>query len=162
MNPNIEPHRIRNFYKHFSQSEDCWEWTACRDRDGYGIFNMGELGENFRANRASWIIHNGPIPKRMMVLHKCDNRPCVNPKHLFLGTNDENMKDMVNKGRAARGVKNVNSKITEHHAFMIKHLSLAGNRICDIMKQLSLPRKTVEHVVYGNTWKHVPWPKAKS
>lgn len=77
--------------------DECWEWNGCRDKDGYGI-KMANC-YNWRTHRFAWTWANGPIPKGMMVLHRCDNPPCCNPRHLFLGTNTDNMRDRSLRGR---------------------------------------------------------------
>ena len=79
------------------ETDECWEWIAFKNKDGYGLF--GYNGKNQKAHRVSWQLHNGPIPDGLCVLHKCDNPSCVNPNHLFLGTNADNIKDRVNKNR---------------------------------------------------------------
>ena len=75
----------------------CWLWTAHTADFGYGRMHI--VGGPARTHRISWELHNGPIPAGMLVLHHCDNPPCVNPAHLFLGTAGDNMRDMVAKGR---------------------------------------------------------------
>lgn len=79
---------------------ECWEWLGSKDKDGYGYF-----GHKDKAHRFSWKINNGVIPHKIHVLHKCDNPSCVRPQHLFLGTHEDNMKDMAKKGRAKWGGK---------------------------------------------------------
>lgn len=79
---------------------DCWIWTLAKDKDGYGVAHKGR--GNFRAHRISYETFIGPIPEGFSVCHHCDNPPCCNPAHLFLGTNQDNMDDMVAKGRKPR------------------------------------------------------------
>lgn len=76
---------------------DCWVWIGCKNPKGYGQF-WGQ-DKMIGAHRYSWILKKGSIPNDLCVLHKCDNPPCVNPDHLFLGTQSDNMKDMAQKGR---------------------------------------------------------------
>lgn len=76
----------------------CWEWTGARLVKGYGL--VGNVGGTIQAHRAAWLLTHFVIPDGMQVLHRCDNPPCINPAHLFLGTPADNMRDMVAKGRA--------------------------------------------------------------
>lgn len=86
--------------------DDCWEWLAVRNSDGYGKFRMPGDKSMESAHRAVWRLVVGPIPDDLHVLHRCDNRGCVNPRHLFLGTQADNVYDMVAKGRhVKRGQK---------------------------------------------------------
>lgn len=85
------------FWYHVDKSGECWIWTASCGEKGYGQFKVGKTME--RAHRVAWELENGPIPDGIDVLHTCDNRKCCNPKHLFLGTDLDNMRDMINKGR---------------------------------------------------------------
>ncbi|MGW2169160.1 HNH endonuclease signature motif containing protein [Streptomyces sp. NPDC001705] len=81
--------------------DGCWEWGASRHRNGYGQFHLPGK-RHALAHRASWLLLFGPIPDGLHVLHRCDNRPCVRPDHLFLGTRVDNMQDMAAKGRRGR------------------------------------------------------------
>jgi len=95
-----KPHKMR-FDKKWTPVPvtGCWVWTAGTTAAGYGYF---DYEDEIHAHRASYTMHIGPIPAGMHVLHKCDVRQCVNPDHLFLGTQVDNMKDMAAKGRAQR------------------------------------------------------------
>jgi hypothetical protein len=81
--------------------EDCWVWTAALGSTGYGHLggNRRRAQPDYKAHRLSWELHHGPIPEGLSVLHRCDNPPCVNPAHLFLGTQRDNVIDAVQKGR---------------------------------------------------------------
>lgn len=92
------------FWSQVSQGDvqECWEWQSCLNPNGYGrIGHGGRGGRKCAAHRVSWEIHYGAIPDSLWVLHKCDNPACVNPNHLFLGSHQDNMDDMIAKGRAA-------------------------------------------------------------
>ena len=91
------------FWSKVDKSGDCWIWTAYKRPDGYGQF--GFEGTQHKAHRVSWVLANGTIPEGLHVLHRCDVRECVNPEHLFLGTNTDNMRDMIEKGRQSKGLK---------------------------------------------------------
>jgi hypothetical protein len=98
---------IERFMNKFTKNPGgCWEWTSAMGGEGYGNVTLRKLAQrlnrrstSFRAHRISWMIHKGPIPEGMFVMHKCDNRICVNPEHLCLGTHQDNMDDMMKKGR---------------------------------------------------------------
>lgn len=90
--------RFRTWYI-LAGPDECWLWFGSKDPDGYGNFKID--GKQTRANRISYLIHKGDFDPALYVLHTCDNPPCVNPNHLFLGTKQDNTEDMKSKGRHA-------------------------------------------------------------
>ena len=83
-----------------ASSDACWPWLATHGRFGYGEFKVGgRSGRSVKAHRVAWELTHGPISDGLFVLHRCDNPPCCNPGHLFLGTHADNMRDMAQKGR---------------------------------------------------------------
>ena len=87
------------FWKYVLKSNGCWEWQGLRTVGGYGLYWI-ERNQQTTAHRVSWLIAYGPIPDGIEVLHSCDNPPCIRPQHLFLGTQQDNIDDMIRKGRA--------------------------------------------------------------
>jgi len=85
------------FWAKVRKTKKCWLWTAATNEKGYGIFGVRKFTD--KAPRISWRLTRGPIPEKLFVLHHCDNPLCVNPDHLFLGTNNDNVRDMFNKKR---------------------------------------------------------------
>lgn len=119
--------------------DSCWTWQAGRSKNprgkpGYGCFYLGSRVDRTRrmhaAHRVAWELTNGPIPDGMKVLHRCDNVVCVRPDHLFLGTQGDNVKDMIAKGRkvAARGSRQGSAKLTEEQVKQIRAAYQKGSR----------------------------------
>ena len=148
--------------------DDCWEWVASRNSQGYGQFSIG--GRKFaRAHRFSWELHNGPIAGGLFVCHQCDNPSCVNPSHLFLGTNNDNIQDAVKKGRIASGDRSgarthpermnhahgeahQNAKLTEKQVIMI----LRDNRLHrEIAAEYGVSRGLVSMIKRGIAWTYI-------
>ena len=93
------------FWGFATPADGCWPWRGARQQQGYGQLRVGRKGPVISAHRLSWELHNGPIPEGLWVLHHCDNPPCVNPDHLFIGTQADNMAYMIAKGRKAKHYK---------------------------------------------------------
>jgi hypothetical protein len=132
----------------------CWLWKGHIDITGYGIFWI--YGQNRLAHRASWKIFNPTIfLNDKHVLHKCDVKRCVNPDHLFLGTEADNHKDKANKGRSARGVKNASAKLTEEQVLEIRkiYLNIKSTRLVSLMYGVS--KSTIKRIVNRTGWKHI-------
>lgn len=136
-------------------SDGCTEWTGRIDRHGYGRFRSPS-GRVVQAHRAAWEIANGQIPDGLYVLHTCDNRRCVNPSHLFLGTRKDNNNDMLIKKRGARGEKNGNAKLTKPSVEFIRSEFLSRRMSSlELGKKYGIGRNYVYQLVHSNRWKHV-------
>ena len=146
------------FFRHVVKlpgSNACWEWIgALHPLTGYGY--CGYKGRVQRAHRVSWQIAFGVIPNGLWVLHKCDNRRCVNPKHLFLGNQQDNTDDMVAKGRVAKqfGETNGLAKLTSTKVFEIR--ARAGTvSNTQLANEYGCSRRAISFIVRRETWKHL-------
>ena len=145
---------IARFWEKVDKTGDCWEWTAYKNRQGYGVFGLGR--KSVLAHRVAWTLVEGDIPHGVCVLHTCDNPQCVSPEHLFLGSNQDNMDDKVQKGRQSRlrGSKNGRATLTERDVLEIRSLyprmyqyQLAG--------LFGVSQPTICKVVNRNSWAHI-------
>lgn len=132
----------------------CWPWRGARNRKGYGRFNVE--GANRHAHRVAYALA-GSDPGDLCVLHRCDNPACVNPGHLFLGTNADNNRDMCQKGRArpCRGSQNGRAKLTEHDVREIRRLHAAGHGCKRLARQFGVSAFAVLTIFNGQGWRHV-------
>ena len=147
------------FFKKVIKTDGCWLFEGCIDSSGYGrCFKGSNFGENF-AHRVSWTIFFGEIPIELKVLHKCDVRNCVNPEHLFLGTQKENVHDMIKKGRrgdhgASLGEKNSMSKLTNKDIILIRRNPWKISQK-EMAEKFKVGEMTISRVVRGLLWKHI-------
>lgn len=149
----------RRFWERVRKGPGCWEWVGAKVRDGYGELTLGGSTARVRAHRLSWALHKGAIPNGMLVLHKCDNRSCVRPDHLFLGTQSDNNHDMAQKGRArsprVKGTANGASKLTEAQVRELRLLREQGWLLRDLAAKYDLSVPQIWHITKRNSWKHV-------
>ena len=141
--------------------------TGACDRRGYGrpgyaigLYPSGQpMTKRYYAHRRSYEIHKGQIPVGMLVLHKCDNPPCCNPDHLFLGDDASNRADCVAKRRHAHGESNSRARLTEQQALEILRDFRAENKRKTNMRELAskygVATVTVQALVTGRSWKHL-------
>jgi predicted transcriptional regulator len=149
--------------------DGCWPWLAGKSA-GYGSFRITEKLAVV-ASRFSWELINGPIPEGLFVCHRCDNPPCVNPAHLFLGDHKANANDMVSKGRGIlpgqswfemhpeavpRGARNGQSKLTEDNVMEIRRRYAEDNvSMSKIGKEMGVSQSLVSSIVRGEKWAHI-------
>lgn len=174
------------FWDFVAKGEGCWEWQAARDRGGYGVFSV--TGKQVRAHRLAFKLSTGIDPGEAMVLHRCDNPPCVRPDHLWLGDAKANANDAAVKGRTARGDRNgarlyperlrrgpmpyrdpatrprgsghSNAKLTEEQVIEIRKLVGEGRTQRSVAVMFKVSPATICLAVSGINWAHVSSPKA--
>lgn len=132
----------------------CHEWTACKNHDGYGIVNVN--GRTLRAHRVAWEFAHGAISDGLLVLHHCDNSGCVRLEHLFLGTQADNIRDAVRKGRVLKGEAIGNSKLTVEDILEIKQLhdfGLINQR--KLSRMFGVSNQHISLIVNGKRWTHI-------
>jgi hypothetical protein len=134
----------------------CRQWTGGLDQDGYGhLVHKNRI--NIRAHRAAWEVWCGTIPSGMHVLHKCNNRKCINTKHLYLGTNKENKQDSIEAGTIASGQRNGSAKLTNAAVAKIKRALVKANGRYGSSRKLALQYgvgdSTIWRIRYGYGWK---------
>jgi hypothetical protein len=133
--------------------QGCWIWMGARFKEGYGMIRVpptGKKGTYSLAHRVAWELTNGPIPDGLNVLHNCDNPPCVNPFHLFLGTDTDNQNDALDKGRKLSGEKHRWAKLKLAQVNQIKSSNLSQRKLAT---QFGVSRWTIRAIKDGKAWK---------
>lgn len=131
----------------------CWLWTGGMLVSGYGQIR-GENGEYYNTHRVSWQLAYGPIPDGLEICHSCDNPPCCNPTHLFLGDRADNAADMAAKGRSIWGTRNHFARLDDERVGEIYRLWHAGGVTQEeLASQYGVHRNTIYRIIYRKTWK---------
>lgn len=132
--------------------DDCWEWTASKFVRGYGQFSLDR--KNVKAHRVSYEMHTGNSPGELQVCHHCDNPGCVNPRHLFLGTALDNVRDQIAKNRRhdVRGTRNGAAKLDERKVMKIRKAFENGEYQKAIAKRFGVSQGHVSEIVNGEKW----------
>lgn len=148
------------YHRYIVVTPDCWQWKGKADRKGYGTFTTTWSGEKttYWAHRFSWEMHNGPILNGLHVLHHCDTPSCTNPDHLFLGTHQDNMRDMAIKGRNAHGSRSPSAKLTEESVHCILSMLKSGVPDSEVAATYSVHRRTITDIRLNRTWRHILRP----
>lgn len=144
------PTPIERFLSNFAKSDGCWEWTGGLDSRGYGHLRVGG-GKRPKAHVFSYQFHVGQVPPGKFVCHRCDNPKCVNPEHLFVGTNAENTADKVSKGRQARGdaiARKLNSDA-------VREIRAMSGTLRDVASRFGVSRRMIYLIRKGVSWAHL-------
>lgn len=152
METKTEEIRAR-FWRKVRKGESCWTWTACITETGYGRFGAGKL---WQAHRYSWTIEYGPIPAGHCVLHRCGNRLCVRPEHLFVGTKIENARDRASRGlyRSLRGEQHGAAKLTDRAVREI-HSNYRRGMGGEFARRYNVSADLITSIARRKHWRHV-------
>ena len=140
------------FLAKVSKTAGCWLWTGATNYKGYGALRID--GKNVFPHRFSYELYIGNVPEGVFVCHKCDNPSCVNPAHLWLGTNTDNVQDMVKKMRHTIGERNPMAKLTKEQVIKIRKLK-DNHSLSQLAKLFGLGVSTVSQIVNRHRWKHI-------
>jgi hypothetical protein len=156
-NPRAKiPAEIR-FWSRVNKTDSCWLWTGALSHGAYGTISTDK--KQMGVHRFSWILHNGPIPNGLHVLHNCpggDCTACVNPKHLWLGTQADNDRDRDEKGRTAKNEQHWRAKLTAQQVLEIRKLYTgAMGQQTALAKQFGVRNEAIWKIVHGFAWKNV-------
>lgn len=145
---------VDRFMAKVVKTDGCWNWSARKTPQGYGRISVGNV--NKLAHRVAFELMVGPIGE-LHVLHRCDNPSCVNPKHLWLGTNTENIADKVAKGRVPSfvGSANPRSKLNDADVIAIRHAAASGVVQAELATQFGVTQAQISSIVRRKAWRHI-------
>lgn len=138
---------------HSEKVGDCILWTGNKNKKGYGL--IGYLGDYFSTHRLAYIAEHGDIPKGLHVLHTCDVPNCTNPKHLWIGTNTDNILDRMKKGRSNVGQNVSFSKLTDNNVIDIRKKLAKGETCASLAKTYNVTPSNISYIKRNKTWKHI-------
>jgi len=148
-------HTKNKINRNVDKSSGCWVWKGYVSKFGYALSDYD--GKAVKAHRISYIIYKGEIPKNLQICHTCDNRACVNPEHLYLGTAKDNARDRDTRGRKAStlGSKNGANKLNEIQVVEIKKMLNEGMLQTEIAKVFNVTKANIWCIKHGLSWSHV-------
>jgi transposase-like protein len=156
--------RLDQFWRHASSSDDpsaCWLWTGLVDQDGYGLLTRGSRHDTTgrRAHRYSYMLLVGAIPAGMMIRHRCDQPACVNPHHLEPGTNIENMRDAVDRGRVSAGERHHSSRLTATIVASIRErYATTDVTVAELARDHGVYGSAIKQLLTGAAWRSAGGP----
>lgn len=139
------------YWSNVVKTNNCWNWTGAKDKDGYGRTRKLATKNRVRAHRTSWILENGEIGKGKLVLHRCGNKGCIKPSHLYIGTALDNARDRGLDGKTSRGENHSNAKLTNS---AVREIRKSGNAV-QLSKKYGVAHRTIRSVLLKKTWKHI-------
>jgi len=143
----------QRFWSKVNKTDTCWLWTGCCFSNGYGAFGVNS--NNVGAHRYSYMLHKGEIAEGLVIRHTCDVRVCVNPNHLIIGTLKDNINDMVERNRQAKGINCCNTKLTEDDIREIRIFRGFGFKYDKLANMYGVDKTTIGRIITGKTWSHV-------
>jgi hypothetical protein len=167
----LTPQEIERFWSKVHRPTDadsCWIWHGTTDQQGYGLFTV--CRRMLKAHRVSYFLATGTDPAAMLVCHTCDNPPCVNPSHLFLGTAGDNLSDCISKGRFVNGRPRAHpetivrgerchlAKLTEQKVRELRSLDprpYGRDEEITVARKYGISRNSLRNVIFRRTWKHI-------